>query len=253
METWLEFGRGPLFRLCFAFMILGLLRILLLTIVGGVEAYRRNSDKNIPWKDLSLTTLRWLFPFGKLWTKRPVYSTISFLFHIGLILVPLFLAAHVLLWQQAVGFSWPTLPQTIADWLTLLVIVTSVGLFLGRVLHRGARAISRRQEYVWPLLLAVPFVTGYLCSNADLGPSAYRWLMLLHIYAANLIMVMIPFTKIAHCVLLPLSQFVSGVAWKFPVGAGDRVAATLGYADRPSWGERPRVATHELPVPTEEA
>ena len=57
--------------------------------------------------------------------------------------------------------------------------------------------------------------------------------MLLHVYAADLILVMIPFTKIAHCVLAPLSQIVTAVAWKFPAGAGDRVAATLGYAGRP--------------------
>ena len=30
--------------------------------------------------------------------------------------------------------------------------------------------------------------------------------MLLHVYSADLIMLLIPFTKIAHCVLAPLSQ-----------------------------------------------
>ena len=60
-------------------------------------------------------------------------------------------------------------------------------------------------------------------------------MMLLHVYSADAIMLMIPFTKLAHCVLAPLSQAVTAVAWKFPAGAGDRVAATLGYADRPSW------------------
>ena len=59
--------------------------------------------------------------------------------------------------------------------------------------------------------------------------------MLVHVYSANLILLLIPFSKIAHCVLTPLSQVVTAVAWKFPAGAGDRVAATLGYADRPTW------------------
>ena len=27
METWIEFGRGPLFRFAFALMVLGLLRV----------------------------------------------------------------------------------------------------------------------------------------------------------------------------------------------------------------------------------
>ncbi len=253
MEAWLDFGRGPLFRLCFALMLLGLLRILALTVIGMREAYRRNPDKILAWGDLTYQTVCWLFPLGRLWRKRPVYSTVSFLFHVGLILVPLFLTAHILLWKHGTGLSWPALPQTVANWLTLLVIVTAAALFLGRAVPRGARSLSRLQEFLWPLLLAVPFLTGYLCSNVTLAPETYQWLMLAHVYAGDLIMVMIPFTKIAHCVLLPLSQFVTGLSWKFPAGAGDRVAATLGYADRPTWVERPRVATHQTTTPAEEA
>ena len=53
MEAWLDFGRGPLFRLCFALMLLGLLRILALTVIGMREAYRRNPDKILAWGDLT--------------------------------------------------------------------------------------------------------------------------------------------------------------------------------------------------------
>lgn len=253
MDAWLEFGRGPLFRLCFALMVLGLSRILILTGIGMWEAHHRNPDKILPWKDLTLKTLGWLLPFGRIWSKRPVYSAISFLFHVGLILTPLFLAAHVSLWRGATGFAWPALPGEVANWLTLLAIFGGLALFLGRVVHRGSRFLSRRQDYVWPLLLIVPFITGYVCANLEIGSRTYQWFMLFHLYSGNLIMVMIPFTKIAHCVLFPLSQFVTGLAWKFPAGAGDRVAETLGYADRPTWVERPRVATHRTAAPMEEA
>ncbi len=253
MEAWLEFARGPLFRVCFALMILGLLRVLVLTAINMVEAFRRNPDKILPWKDLTLKTIGWLFPFGKLWTKRPVYSTFSFLFHIGLILVPLFLYAHAQLWKRAIGYSWPALPQSVANWLTLLMLVCAAGLLVGRLVDRGALTISRRQEFMWLILLSVPFATGYLCSNADLAPKTYQALLLVHILAADLVMVMIPFTKIAHCILLPLAQYVTGIAWKLPCGAGERVAATLGYPDRPTWVERPRVSTREAGSPMEEA
>jgi hypothetical protein len=70
--------------------------------------------------------------------------------------------------------------------------------------------------------------------------------MLIHVYSADLVMALIPFTKIAHCVLTPLSQLVTGIAWKFPAGAGDRVAATLGYADRPSWAPKSRLSDAEV-------
>ena len=109
--------------------------------------------------------------------------------------------------------------------------------------HRGMRALSRGQDFAWPLLLVVPFVTGYLCSNAALGPQTYRASMLLHVYSADLILLLMPFTKIAHCVLAPFSQAIGALGWKLSPGAGDRVAATLGYASRPTWIEGSRLTT----------
>jgi nitrate reductase gamma subunit len=246
LEAWIEFGRGPLFRLSFSLMLLGLLRILALTFIGMVEAYRRNPDKKVPWKDLAWNTVAWLVPVRRLWTKRPVYGAASLLFHVGLILVPLFSAAHVLLWKRSVGFAWPPLPMNLANWLTAVVIIAGLAMFLGRLLHSGARKISRLQDYMWLLLLIIPFATGYVCSNAVIGPKTYQRMMFLHVYSADLILVMIPFTKIAHCVLAPLSLFVTGVAWKFPAGVGDKVTATLGYAKRPAWVEKARLTGKEV-------
>jgi nitrate reductase gamma subunit len=133
----------------------------------------------------------------------------------------------------------------LANYLTVIVVVAGMALFLSRVLDSKTRKISRPQDFAWPLFLVVPFITGFLCTNVGIAPKTYQSLMLLHVYMANLIMLLIPFTKIAHCVLAPLSQLVTAIAWKFPAGAGDRVAATLGYADRPTWLPKAR-----LEIPT---
>jgi nitrate reductase gamma subunit len=250
VEAWIDFGRGPMFRLAFSLMVLGLLRIFLLTLWELRQAYRQNADKIVPWKEIGRMTAGWLFPVARLWKRRPLYSVLSFLFHAGLLVVPLFLASHLLLWKQGLGFAWPAIPQPLADWLTLLVIATGPALFLSRLLDPGARVLSRRQDYLWPLLLALPFATGYICTHGAIGPEGYRWMMLGHVYSANLIMALMPFTKIAHCVLAPLSQLVTAISWKFPEGAGDRVAATLGHSDRPTWAEKSRLEGPDpAPVP----
>ncbi len=248
MTAWIDFARGPLFRLCFALMVLGLLRVVINTLLGVKEAYQRNPDKIVSWKEILSQTLGWMFPVGRLWKQRPIYSAASFLFHAGMIITPLFLASHVLMWRNAVGFGWPALPQDVANWLALLVIFTGSGIFLGRALHSGARKLSKLQDYLWPLLIMTPFATGYIASNAVISPRTYQEMMLLHIYAGNLILLMIPFTKLAHCALAPLSQLVTGIAWKFPAGAGDRVAETLGFADRPVWVANARLAAEPDPV-----
>lgn len=241
MNFWLQFGRGPLFAAAFAVMVLGLARLVLLTLLGVRENYRRSWDKIVNWKEVASQTANWLVPVARLWRRRPVYSTISVLFHAGLLLVPFFAAAHVLLWRRGVGFAWRAMPQGTTNVLTIIALVAGAALFIGRVGSSASRGISRPQEYFWIILLLVPFATGFLCSHAALTANGYQTLMILHVYAADLIMILIPFTKLAHCVLAPLSQVVTAVAWKFPVGVGDRVAATLGCAESPTWLPKSRL------------
>lgn len=233
MEAILEFARGPLFRFCFAIMALGLLRLFVLDLFGAYEAYRRAGDKKLPWGLMTRRSLQWVFPVNRVYRNRPFYSVFSILFHIGLLLVPIFLLAHVQLWQKAVGISWPALPKVLADWLTAGTIVFALALFIGRVSSRTSSFLSRKQDYLWPLLLIVPFVTGFICANVNINPSMYRLTMLVHVLSAELVFILIPFTKIAHCVLMPLSQFISNLAWKFPAGTDDDVCTTLNKKGAP--------------------
>jgi nitrate reductase gamma subunit len=233
MEALLDFAKGPLFRFTFALMMLGLLRILVLDIWGVISSYRKAGDKSMPWGLVVRRSLQWFVPVNRVFHNRPVYSVLSILFHIGLILVPLFLYAHVLLWERAIGIVWPTLPKMAADILTGLVIATAILLFIGRVANRSSSFLSRKQDYLWPLLLMIPFATGFVCTNLSVSPSLYHIFMLIHILSGELIFVLIPFTKIAHCVLMPLSQFICILAWKFPAETDDDICTTLNKKGAP--------------------
>ncbi len=227
MQEILDFCRGPLFRFSFLLMVFGLLRILVLDIWQALIAWRRAGDKRLAWKSATVNTLHWLFPIKKTFTRKPVYSLVSILFHVGLITVPIFLAAHITLWHESTGIRWWAMPHSLADWLTISTIVFALTLFAWRVLSRDARFLSRSQDYLWPILLSIPFITGYACVNTALSARAYEFSMLLHVLSANLIFVMIPFSKIAHCVIQPLSQFMLALAWKFPARIDDKIATTL--------------------------
>lgn len=233
MEAWIEFARGPLFRFSLAVMLLGLARILALDLIGAFVAYRKAGDKTLLWGYMIRRTLWWFIPVNRVFTTRPAYSLFSILFHVGLLLVPLFLFAHVELWKSVLGFGWPTLPKMWADILTISTVVFAVFLVVGRLSSKMSRFLSRKQDVLWPVLLIVPFASGYACANMTIGPATYQTLMLTHILSAELIFVLMPFTKIAHCVLMPLSQFISGIAWKFPAGTDDDVCTTLNKKGAP--------------------
>ena len=227
MEFWLDTAKGTLFRLCFAIMILGLIRIFLLDIWGAYKAYRKAADKTMPWKLIISRGMEWIFPVKRVAHNRPFYSVFSILFHLGLLIVPIFLFAHVQLWRESLGFGWFTLSYQWAYWLTLSTIFFSVTLFIGRLLSKSSSFISRKQDYLWPLLLMIPFVTGFVCAHLSVSPQSYQSFMLMHVLSADLIFILIPFTKIAHCVLMPLSQIVCTIAWKFPPDTDDAITTTL--------------------------
>jgi len=233
MESLLEFARGPLFRFSLAVMLLGLLRVVLLDITAAIGAYRRAGDKTLPWNFILRRTLRWFFPVNRLLINRPVYSLFSILFHVGLLIVPIFLYAHVELWRAAIGVGWPTLAKAWADWMTLGTIIVALALVIGRSASRESRFLSRKQDFLWPIVLLIPFVTGYACANLGLGPKVYQASMLIHMLAGEVIFVLLPFTKIAHCVLMPFSHIISGLAWRFPADTDDLVCTTLDKKGAP--------------------
>jgi len=233
MDSLLEFARGPLFRLSIILMILGLARLVFLDLYSAYIAYQKAGDKTLPWGLIISRSIEWLFPIKRIAHNRPIYSIFSVIFHIGLLLVPIFLFAHVQLWEQSIGLSWITLPYDWAYWLTLSTIVSAILLFFGRVLNDSSSFISRKQDFLWPLLLLIPFATGFVCAHLNVSPGNYQFFMLMHVLSGNLILILMPFTKIAHCVLMPLSQVISTLAWKFPADTDDAVCTTLNKKGAP--------------------
>jgi nitrate reductase gamma subunit len=227
MNSWLEWARGPFFWASLTFMILGLLRHSILTIVDIRRVARRAGDKNIPYRKITTVTLAWLFPITKL-GNRLIFGLTSLLFHIAVILVPIFLAGHVVLWQRGTGVAWPSIPNLVADILTAAGIITAVMLIIQRATARPTRALSRFQDYAIPLYILVPFITGFLVKHPAMNPFAYGDTMLVHVMSANILFILIPLTKLSHMVLLPGTQLVSEVAWHWPKDAGSKVGTALG-------------------------
>lgn len=232
MEAWLEWARGPLFIFAFSFMILGLLRHLILTFWEIRKVLKRAGDKTIPYKAVFKATLKWLLPMGKM-KNRLLYSLTTVVFHISIIVVPIFLAGHVALWSRGVGVSWPAIPNTAADVLTIIAIIGALALPLLRVAARDTRTLSRFQDYAIPLLIALPFASGFMMMHPAYNPFSYQSMLFIHVMSANVIFISVPLTKLSHMVLMPTTQLVSEVAWHWPPDGGSQLGKTLGKENEP--------------------
>jgi nitrate reductase gamma subunit len=227
MESALEFARGPLFAACFLAMALGLMRLVFLRIWDLCRLWRRASTDPFPVGQTFRDLATWLIPVTRLHRVRWATGVTSFIFHVGAIITPIFLADHVALWERAVGVSWYTLSAVAADVLTIATILAVLGLLAIRVFHAATRFMSGAADYLILALLLVVFASGYLASHPPWNLLSYNATMLIHVLAGNLLLAIMPFSKLAHAVLFPFERVSSEVYWRFPAGAGDRVAAAL--------------------------
>jgi len=222
MDPLLTFARGPLFCFCFLVMALGLVRVGLLTAFDTLRAVRKAGDKNIPYGQLLWESMLALVP-----TRAALFhGWVRALFHVGLLVVPLFLLDHVLLWRDAISVSWVHLPAAAADALTLLTIVTGSIVLAERVFYRNGRFLSGPVDYGVLVLIVMLFSSGFLASRAY-SPIPYSTSMLVHVLCADALLFLTPFTKLSHCLLYPFLRVCSNVAWRFPPQAGEAITLAL--------------------------
>jgi nitrate reductase gamma subunit len=125
------------------------------------------------------------------------------------------------------------MPATFADVLTIATALALTGLVVLRVANRASRALSRFGDFALPVLCLVPVVSGFLVAHPRLSPIDAQVTYLAHLLSAELLLVLVPFTKLVHMTLFWSSQSVTELGWRFSPGAGHRVRVTLGKEGEP--------------------
>jgi nitrate reductase gamma subunit len=202
-----QFVTGPLAWLAFIIFFFGLvLRIVL--YVRGLDwkldrvTYSVNVSYGI--KGAIRSIIFWIFPFGtRSMRKNPVFTVMVFVFHIGLLITPVFLLAHNVILEEKWGISFWTLPETVSDILTIAVIISALFLILRRIALPEVRIITNAYDYLLMVISTAPFITGFLAYHQVSG---YEFWLILHILSAEVMLVAIPFTKLSHMVLFFLSR-----------------------------------------------
>ena len=203
-----SFVEGPLLWISFLTFIIG-------TLIRAVMflAVSRKMDKVIyqyfSWKYVFATFGRWLLPLNKDVVKNPVFTILAYIFHICLIVVPIWLAGHISLWEESrLEWSWSPIPDSWADWMTLALLAIAIFFFLRRIISPGIRFISTFSDYLLILITALPFMTGYFLTHGTLDSLAFLGdnMQLIHMLSGELMLILIPLTRLSHAVLFFFSR-----------------------------------------------
>ena len=203
MNDFYEFLTGPALWAAFIIFIVGL--TVRLTYLYGISKERDRvfyNHVNLKWAIRSI--IHWLIPLGSVGLrKQPVFAIAFFLFHVCLLGVPIFLLAHNTLWQEAFGIGLPSLPDSVANVLTVVFLLAAAVLLARRIVRAEVRFLSTAWDYVLLILTSTPFVTGFLAYH-QIGP--YKLILTLHILFAEILLIIIPFSKLGHIVLFFFSR-----------------------------------------------
>jgi len=207
MHDLYNFVRGPLAWVAFIIFIGGSLYRLISMITLA------SKKDGVVFEYFSLyyglrSILHWITPFGATnWQKRPVFTIVTFAFHICLLAAPIFLLAHIILWDESFNISWWSLPDSVADIMAIIVVVCC-GYFLWRRLTQPeVKFVTFGADYVILAIVAAPFVTGFLAYHQWID---YKFILILHMLAGEIMLAVIPFTRLSHMLYAPFTRAYMG-------------------------------------------
>jgi len=207
MEVLYDFLIGPAIWFAFIFFIGGLvIRLTYLFALSRVTDKVFYNHMNASFGVKSI--LYWLIPWGSVSLRlQPVFSLVIFVFHVCLLAVPLFLSAHIMLWEEAFGVHLWSMPDKWTDILTIIFIACAIFLFVRRVVRPEVRILTTAWDYILLVLTTLPFVTGFLAYH-QWGP--YKVMLILHILIAEILLILIPFSKLGHIILFFFTRVFIG-------------------------------------------
>jgi nitrate reductase gamma subunit len=160
------------------------------------------------WKYSLRSIFHWIIPFGTVnWRRHPVLTVVTFVFHIGLVIAPIFLLAHVILLNEALNLSWWALPDAWADVLAVAVIIGCVFFLVRRLTQPEVKFVTSASDFVILAIVAAPFITGFIAYHQWID---YPVMMVLHVVAGEVLLVAIPFTRLSHMLFSPFTRAYMG-------------------------------------------
>ncbi len=203
----LMWARGPGFQIATVVLLFGIvLRIVEILALG------RARDLAPPKASPAQSGLRTVFsrflPRHGMAMRSPVIHIGGYLFHAGFFIVLLFFGPHIQLFEEGFGIGWPGLPSPLIEAVTVISMVALVAVLIARVRDPVRKLLSTFEDYAVWVVTFLPFLTGFMAVN-KLG-LPYTWMMALHVLSVELLMVVLPFTKLTHAVTFLFARYYNG-------------------------------------------
>lgn len=202
-----NFVSGPLAWIAWGIFLVGSL-YRLVTMYNLAKAKDGSSLAYMSWPYGLRSIINWMIPFNTMgWKSDPLMTVATFLFHIGFLLVAVFLGAHVVLWDTAFGITIPRLPAQAGDIISFVVLAGCAVFAYRRIALPHVKGVTKTKDWFTLLIVLLPFLTGVLAYH-QVGPALL--MTILHILAGEMLLVLIPFTRLSHALFVLFTRAYMG-------------------------------------------
>ena len=209
-----ELVRGPFAWIALIVFILGSVYRIAELLARGKKEKTLYPLQSV--KDAVRSILHGVIPFGATYMRnQPVFTIITFIFHICVVILPIFLLAHIVLWYESWKFFWWSIPDILAEIMTILVILSCLYFFVRRRVVPEVKMVTRPGDQILLLIILLPFLTGFFAYH-QWGP--YRPMLILHILSGEILLVSIPFSKLVHMIMFVFARAYMGSEFGKVVG-----------------------------------
>lgn len=204
----LEFARGPALQVAIYVFIAGSLwRVL------GVLLLQKKPDNNEARHSGGLGgalkviyTRAFTAPAFKKATYYP--KVLGYALHVGLFATVLFFVPHIMFFKGLFGVSWPGLPNNVIYIIGVITVGLGIAILIRRLTNPVLKLISNFDDYFSWFVTLVPFITG-LIIPIRFG-IRYETLLAIHILSIAVLLIWLPFGKLAHTYFVFISRGTTG-------------------------------------------
>lgn len=140
--------------------------------------------------------------------RDPVTYIGGYVFHFGLLFAIFFFAPHIEFFRSLTGLHWASLPSALVDASVVASLIALGVLLAHRLNNRVKRMLSGFGDYLaWSVTL-LPLLTGYMAYHHLFVE--YTLMLSLHLFSVELLLVLLPFTKLFHTFSLFISRWYNG-------------------------------------------
>lgn len=206
----LLWARGPGLTLAIALFALGMiLRLVEIFALGRKPdlAPPKGSPTRGGWQGVANRFL----PMPGLLRQAPITVVGGYLFHGGYFIVLFLFLPHIALYRELLGFGWPAAANAVVDLAAVVAMGAMIALLVSRLTDPVKRFLSGFEDYLAWGVTFLPLVTGYLAFHHLLLP--YTLMLALHLLTAELLLVLLPFTKLIHTFTTFAARWYTGAAF----------------------------------------